>query len=118
MKRYLTAYSRETLTIRDRKTGQTKRITHTDKDTAEVIQQAVKTTNYNLTNRTSKVEKKPIEEVQSWLNSVSKKHRTEWGWIQPDKIKWVKDEPKEVYTKETKKQELIQRLDNLLNGDY
>lgn len=112
MKRYLTAYSRETLTIRDRKTGLSKRVAHCTKENAEVIQNAVMSTNYYLNqSKNGKVQKKSIEEVQSWLSTVSKKHRTEWGWIQPSKIQWVKEEPE--INKET---ELVQRLNNILKG--
>lgn len=113
MKRYLTSYSRETLTVRDRKTGQTKRITHTDKQTADVIQDAIKQTNYNLTTKRPEIVKKSISEVQSWLNDVSKKSRTEWGWIQPDKINW--EQPKKDLKKD-KETELVTRLNNILKG--
>lgn len=115
MKRYLTGYSKNTLTIRDRQTGQEKRVTNCDKETADLIQDAIKSTNYTLNKTKSKVRTLSMEDEQEWLRSVNKEFITEFGWIKPEKINWSKDEVKEL-AQETVDglKELTNKLDELL----
>lgn len=110
MKRYLTGYSKGVLTIRDRLTGQVKRISNIDADEANEIQEKIIWTNYNIPDKKSKVKISSIDEHPNWMKTVQKDTRIEYGWIQPNQIKWYK-EPKQ----EQKEKTLSQKLDDLLN---
>lgn len=108
MKRYLTAYSREVLTIRDRKTGFEKRVTHVDKDTAEVVQDAVKSTNYYLNNyKNGKLQVSSIKELP--YNLIHTKHKQYWGEFPPNNMRWESEIVAE------KEKELNDKLNQLLN---
>lgn len=110
MKRYLTSYSKGVLNIRDRQTGNTKRVSNIDKDTADLFQDAVKSTNYNInTTKSSKVTIKSIYDLQTWVNASDKKVTQKWGDILPSNIKWESE-----YIKE-KENNLSKQLDNLLD---
>ena len=51
MKRYLVSYNRNTITIRDRKTGEFSRQSFVDPDTAELIQNKIKQMNTRIRER-------------------------------------------------------------------
>lgn len=111
MKRYLASYSRNTITIRDRKTNQQLQLNHITDDVAKIYTDAISETNYHLNNRKhGKVYIKSFD----INNYSSKKTCTKWGDIQPDKIKWATSwyNPDE----EPKKKEniLSKELDKLL----
>ena len=111
MKRYLTGYSRNTLTVRDRQTNQQKTFKQVDLETAELLQTAIKQTNYNIDyEKSSKVTTKSIDDCKEWLHSVSKKDRLEYGWIKPEFIKW--EQPKEK--EEIHINNLSKQLDDIL----
>lgn len=105
MKRYLTSYSKNRLIVRDRLTNQSASESFVDADTAEIIQNKVKETNYTLPNKKSLVKNLSIDECIDWFKSVDKKFKTDYGWIQPEKIQW-----------ETKKEQLKTTLNNIENS--
>lgn len=51
MKRYLTSYSKNYIKVRDRKLNLETEIYTIDRELADVVQGAIKSTNYHLTNR-------------------------------------------------------------------
>lgn len=51
MKRYLTSYSKNYIKVRDRKLSLETEIYTTDRELADTVQDAIKSTNYHLTNR-------------------------------------------------------------------
>lgn len=102
MKRYLTSYSKNRLTVRDRLTGQSASESFVDADTAEIIQNRIKETNYTLPNKKNQVKNLSIDECIDWFKSVDKNFKADFGWIQPDKIKW-----------ETKKEQIKTTLNNI-----
>lgn len=111
MKRYLASYSRNTITIRDRKTNQQLQLNHITDDVAKIYTEAISETNYNLNNR--KHGKVYIKSFDT-NNYSSKKTCTKWGDIQPDKIKWATSwyNPDE---KSKKKENILSKeLDKLL----
>lgn len=85
MKRYLTGYSRDIITIRDRKTGLEKRVAHVGKENAELIQEAIKSTNYYInTPKNGKVELKNITDI----DYKPKKTNKYWGEFAPVNMRW------------------------------
>ena len=62
MKRYLCSYSRNTVTIRDRKTNQQLQLNHLTDDVAKVYTDAISETNYHLNSHRKKkaFDKTPI----------------------------------------------------------
>ena len=86
MKRYLYSYSRNTVTIRDRKTNQQLQLNHVTDDVAQIYTEAISETNYHLN---SKKHGKVYIKTFDNNNYTSKKTCTKWGDIQPDKIKWA-----------------------------
>ena len=109
MKRYLTSYSKGVLNIRDRLTDNTKRISFLDQETADIYQDAVKSTNYNINkSKHSKVTIKSIYDID--INQTKKTSKI-WGEILPSEIKWESEYLRE---KEEKKQ---LELNKILFGD-
>lgn len=111
MKRYLASYNRNTVTIRDRKTNKSIRLTHVADDIADLYINAVTDTNYVSNQR--KNGKLYIKELDA-DTYISKKTCTKWGDIQPDKIKWATSwyNPDE---KSKKKENILSKeLDKLL----
>lgn len=51
MKRYLTSYSKNYIKVRDRKLNLETEIYTIDRELANAVQDAIKSTNYHLTNR-------------------------------------------------------------------
>jgi hypothetical protein len=109
MKRYLTSYSKNYIKVRDRKLNLETKIYTTDRELADIVQGAIKSTNYHLTNRkNSKVQVKSINELPLKLSE----HKPNWGDILPENITW---ESKIIKQKE---KELNNKLNNLLfRGD-
>ena len=105
MKRYLTSYSKNRLTVRDRLTGQSASESFVDADTAEIIQNRIKETNYTLPNKKNQVKNLSIDECIDWFKSVDKSFKADFGWIKPEKIQW-----------ETKKEQLKTTLNNIENS--
>ena len=111
MKRYLASYNRNTVTIRDRKTNKSIRLTHVTDDIADLYINAVTDTNYISNQR--KNGKLYIKDFDA-NNYTSKETCTKWGDIQPDKIKWATswyDPDKKI---KTKTEILSNELDKLL----
>lgn len=85
MKRYLTGYSRDIITIRDRKTGLEKRVAHVGKENAELIQEAIKSTNYYInTPKNGKVELKTLNDIEV----KQTKTKRYWGEFAPVNMRW------------------------------
>lgn len=107
MKRYLTSYSKNYIKIRDRKTGLEKDIYTIDRELAETIQQAIKSTNYHLNNRKNgKITVKSISDLPLKLSE----HKPNWGDMLPENITWES----EIINQ--KEKELNNQLNNLLFG--
>lgn len=88
MKRYLTGYSKDTITIRDRKTGLEKRVPHIGKENADLIQKAIMSTNYYInTPKNGKIELKTIDDVEV-KQTKSKKY---WGEFAPVNMRWERE---------------------------
>lgn len=105
MKRYLTGYSKNTLTIRDRKTGLYKKYNHIQSDEAELIQDCIKSTNYYLnTRKNGKVQIKSISDLPLTLSE----HKPNWGDMLPENIIWES----EIIAR--KEQEQIKELNKIL----
>lgn len=96
MKRYLTSYSKGKLTVRDRITNQIASESFVDADTAEIIQNKIKTYNYTVPKKKSTVKTLSIDECPELLNSFNKEFKAEFGWIRPEKIQWQRNEIKET----------------------
>ena len=104
MKRYLTGYSKDTLTIRDRKTGLEKRIPHAGKEIADMIQEAVKSTNYYLNSpKNGKVELKNIADTDYKPRKTNKY----WGEFPPVNMRWEREIIEE---KEKQQHELLNKI--------
>lgn len=114
MKRYLTCYSKGTLTIRDRKTNQSKVIPHCTPEHAELVQEAIKSTNYYInTPKNSKVE---TINASEWLHKTQSKFKAEYGWIKPQDIKFVPPDKEELNTETVDTlNTLSKQLDELLS---
>ena len=108
MKRYLCSYSRNTVTIRDRKTNQQLQLNHITDDVAKVYTDAISETNYHLN---SKKHGKVYIKTFDNNNYTSKKTCTKWGDIQPDKIKWATS----WYNPDEKPKTKTEKLSNELN---
>lgn len=105
MKRYLTGYSKNTLTIRDRKTGLYKKYNHIQSDEAELIQDCIKSTNYYLnTRKNGKVVVKSINDLPLKLSD----NKPKWGDMLPENIVWES----EIVAR--KEQEQIKELNRIL----
>lgn len=105
MKRYLTGYSKNTLTIRDRKTGLYKKYNHIPSDEAELIQDCIKSTNYYLnTRKNGRVQVKSISDLPLKLSE----YKPNWGDMLPENIVWES----EIIAR--KEQEQIKELNNIL----
>lgn len=104
MKRYLTGYSKDTLTIRDRKTGLEKRIPHAGKEIADIVQEAVKSTNYYLNSpKNGKIKLKSISDIDYKPRKTNKY----WGEFPPVNMRWEREILEE---KEKQKYELLNRI--------
>lgn len=85
MQRYLTSYSKNYIKVRDRKLNLETEIYTTDRELADTIQDAIKSTNYHLTNRKhGKVQVKSINDLPLKLS----KHKPNWGDMLPENITW------------------------------
>lgn len=108
MKRYLTGYSKNTLTIRDRKTGLYKKYNHIQSDEAELIQDCIKSTNYYLnTRKNGKVQVKSINDLPLNLSE----NKPKWGDMLPENITWERE------IIEQREKELIKRLNDILSNE-
>lgn len=111
MKRYLTSYSKGRLSVRDRITGQTASEGFIDADTAEYIQNKIKSCNYTIPQKCPKVKTMTFDDCQDWIESINTDFRAEFGWIKPESISWSRDEVKEtIRNTETR----IDKLNRLL----
>lgn len=105
MKRYLTGYSKDILTVRDRKTGLEKRIPHIGKENAELIQDCIKSTNYYInTPKNGKIELKDIHNI----DYKPTKHNKYWGEFAPVNMRWEREVLAE------KEQRKLQELNEIL----
>lgn len=85
MKRYLTSYSKNYIKVRDRKLNLETEIYTTDRELADTVQDAIKSTNYHLTNRKNgKVQVKSINDLPLKLSE----HKPNWGDMLPENITW------------------------------
>lgn len=108
MKRYLTSYSKNYIKIRDRKTGLEKDIYTIDRELADTVQDAIKSTNYHLTSRKNgKVQVKSINDLPLKLS----KHKPNWGDMLPENITWESDIIKQ------KEKEANKQLNKILFGE-
>lgn len=109
MKRYLTSYSKNYIKVRDRKLNLETEIYTTDRELANTVQDAIKSTNYHLTNRKNgKVQVRSINELPLKLSE----HKPNWGDMLPENITWESEIIKQ------KEKELNNKLNNLLfRGD-
>lgn len=109
MQRYLTSYSKNYIKVRDRKLNLETEIYTTDRELANVVQDAIKSTNYHLTNRKNgKVQVRSTNDLPLKLSE----HKPNWGDMLPENITW------ESEIIEQKEKELSNKLNNLLfRGD-
>lgn len=96
MKRYLTSYSKNKLTVRDRITGQTASESFVDADTAEYIQNKIKECNYTVPKKKSQIKTYSIDECPELTQNLDKAFKAEFGWIKPELIDWHRDEVKQT----------------------
>lgn len=96
MKRYLTSYTKGKLTVRDRITNQVASESFVDADTAEIIQNKIKSYNYTVPKKKPTVKTISINDCPELLNSFNNEFKAEFGWIKPEKIQWQRDEIKET----------------------
>lgn len=88
MKRYLTSYSKNYIKVRDRKLNLETEIYTTDRELADTVQDAIKSTNYHLINRKNgKVQVRSINELSLKLSE----HKPNWGDMLPENITWESD---------------------------
>lgn len=107
MKRYLTSYSKNYVKVRDRKSGLERSIYCDDRDEADIIQNAIKSTNYHLNNRKNgKVSVKSISDLPLKLSE----HKPNWGDMLPENITWERE------INERKEKAASKQLDALLFG--
>lgn len=107
MKRYLTSYSKNYIKVRDRKLNLETEIYTTDRELADTVQDAIKSTNYHLTNRKNgKITVKSISDLPLKLSE----HKPNWGDMLPENITWES----EIISR--KEKELNNKLNNLLFG--
>lgn len=111
MKRYLCSYSRNTVTIRDRKTNQQLQLNHVTDDIAQIYTDAISETNYHFN---SKKHGKVYIKTFDNNNYASKKTYTNWGDIPPDKIKWATSWYNPDEKPKGKENTLSKELDKLL----
>lgn len=108
MKRYLTSYSKNYIKIRDRKLNLETEIYTTDRELADTVQDAIKSTNYHLTNRKNgKVQIKSISDLSLKLS----KHKPNWGDMLPENITWESEIIKQ------KEKEANKQLNKILFGE-
>lgn len=109
MKRYLTSYSKNYIKVRDRKLNLETEIYTTDREVADTVQEAIKSTNYYLNNRKNgKVQIKSISDLPLKLSE----HKPNWGDMLPENITWESEIIKQ------KEKELSNKLNSLLfRGD-
>lgn len=104
MQRYLTSYSKNYLRVRDRKLDIEKTIYITDRETADVVQDAIKSTNYHLTKRKNgRVTVKSISDLPLKLSDS----KPQWGDMLPEKIIWEREI---LEKKEKQKQNELNRI--------
>ena len=85
MKRYLTSYSKNYIKVRDRKLNLETEIYTIDRELANVVQDAIKSTNYHLTNRKNgKVQVRSTNDLPLKLSE----HKPNWGDMLPENITW------------------------------
>lgn len=107
MKRYLTSYSKNYIKVRDRKLNLETEIYTTDRELANTVQDAIKSTNYHLTNRKNgKVQVRSINDLPLKLSE----HKPNWGDMLPENVTWES----EIISR--KEKELNNKLNNLLFG--
>lgn len=108
MKRYLTSYSKNYIKVRDRKLNLETEIYTIDRELADVVQGAIKSTNYHLTNRKNgKVQIKSINDLPLKLS----KHKPNWGDMLPENITWESEIIKQ------KEKEANKQLNKILFGE-
>ncbi len=108
MQRYLTSYSKNYIKVRDRKLNLETKIYTTDRELADTVQDAIKSTNYHLTNRKNgKVQVKSINDLPLKLS----KHKPNWGDMLPENITW------ESEIIEQKEKEANKQLNEILFGE-
>lgn len=108
MKRYLTSYSKNYIRVRDRKLNLEAEIYTTDRELADTVQDAIKSTNYHLTGRKNgKVQVKSINDLPLKLS----KHKPNWGDMLPENITWESDIIKQKEKKANK------QLNKILFGE-
>lgn len=108
MKRYLTSYSKNYIRVRDRKLNLETEIYTTDRELADAVQDAIKSTNYHLTSRKNgKVQVKSINDLSLKLS----KHRPNWGDMLPENITWESEIIKQ------KEKEANKQLNKILFGE-
>lgn len=108
MKRYLTSYSKNYIRVRDRKLNLETEIYTTDRELADTVQDAIKSTNYHLTSRKNgKVQVKSINDLPLKLS----KHRPNWGDMLPENITWESEIIKQ------KEKEANKQLNKILFGE-
>lgn len=108
MKRYLTSYSKNYIRVRDRKLNLETEIYTTDRELADTVQDAIKSTNYHLTSRKNgKVQVKSINDLPLKLP----KHRPNWGDMLPENITWESEIIKQ------KEKEANKQLNKILFGE-
>lgn len=107
MQRYLTSYSKNYIKVRDRKLNLETEIYTTDRELADTVQEAIKSTNYHLTNRKNgKVQIKSISDLPLKLSE----HKPNWGDMLPENITWESDIIKQ------KEKEANKQLNKILFG--
>lgn len=108
MKRYLTSYSKNYIKVRDRKLNLETEIYTIDRELADTVQDAIKSTNYHLTSRKNgKVQVKSISDLPLKLS----KHKPNWGDMLPENITWES----EIITR--KEKEANKQLNKILFGE-
>lgn len=108
MKRYLTSYSKNYIKVRDRKLNLEAEIYTTDRELADTVQDAIKSTNYYLnTRKNGKVQVKSINDLPLKLS----KHKPNWGDMLPENITWESDIIKQ------KEKEANKQLNKILFGE-
>lgn len=108
MKRYLTSYSKNYIKVRDRKLNLETEIYTTERELADTVQDAIKSTNYHLTNRKNgKIQVKSINDLPLKLS----KHKPNWGDMLPENITWESEIIKQ------KEKEANKQLNKILFGE-
>lgn len=108
MQRYLTSYSKNYIKVRDRKLNLETEIYTTERELADTVQDAIKSTNYHLTSRKNgKIQVRSINDLPLKLS----KHKPNWGDILPENITWESDIIKQ------KEKEANKQLNKILFGE-